>query len=218
VTTRSRSWSMSRGGSLKGCPPSNAALAALFLERYVHGKQGHVRQEARPWAGIAIIGGLLAFHILLPPVGHHFGIEFGGHGAAPAHGASTPAVAPCGHCGPACFWGALAGWFVGVMVNAVLGAWASPLTWWQSARSGFLLGSSYTRLLRRLLHANLEPLRSRPLLVVNQHLHCVVGQVAKAAFYQGACLRLPQGRMPFLHHGTPGRGRLASKSRASKHP
>ncbi len=54
------------------------ALAALLLKPHGHGEHGHVQQEALPRAGIAIIGGLVAYFFLLAPIGHLFGIEIGG--------------------------------------------------------------------------------------------------------------------------------------------
>ena len=56
------------------------ALAALLLKPHGHGEHGHVQQEALPRAGIAIIGGLVAYFFLLAPIGHLVGIEVGGHG------------------------------------------------------------------------------------------------------------------------------------------
>ncbi len=77
------------------------ALAALLLKPHEHGEHGHVQQEALPRAGIAIIGGLVAYFFLLAPIGHLFGIEVGGHGAEPRH---TPAPQSFGPCVPVCFW------------------------------------------------------------------------------------------------------------------
>src|SRR5688572_20333037 len=64
------------------------AVAALLLKPHGHGEHGHTQQEALPRAGIAIIGGLIAYFFLLTPVAHMLGIEVGGHGpeaAASAH-------------------------------------------------------------------------------------------------------------------------------------
>src|SRR6185369_8260137 len=60
------------------------ALCALLLKPHAHG-DGHGHAEALPRAGIAIIGGLLAYFLLLAPVAHLFGIELGGHGAVESH-------------------------------------------------------------------------------------------------------------------------------------
>ena len=60
------------------------ALAALLLKPHAHGEHGHVQQEALPRAGIAIIGGLVAYFFLLAPIGHMLGIEVGGHGHSAA--------------------------------------------------------------------------------------------------------------------------------------
>src|SRR4051812_33427068 len=98
------------------------ALAALLLKPHGHGEHGHTQHEALPRAGIAIIGGLVAYFFLLAPIGHLVGIEVGGHG----HDATESAA----HTSAAALWalragvfalGAIAGWFVGIVVNHVLG-------------------------------------------------------------------------------------------------
>ena len=78
------------------------ALAALLLKPHGHGEHGHVQQEALPRAGIAIIGGLIAYFFLLAPIGHLVGIEVGGHGHGVPKQQPTRAPQLCGHCGPAC--------------------------------------------------------------------------------------------------------------------
>ncbi len=106
------------------------ALAALLLKPHGHGEHGHGQSEALPRAGIAIIGGLVAYHFLLAPVGHYLGIEVGGHGAPAPHDTS--------HANPATLWalragvflvGAIAGWLAGVIVNALLGAFFKVFNW-----------------------------------------------------------------------------------------
>src|SRR3954464_6214123 len=106
------------------------ALAALLLKPHGHGEHGHTQQEALPRAGIAIIGGLVAYFFLLEPIGHLVGIEVGGHG----HGGAEPAA----HTSAAALWalragvfalGAIAGWFVGIVVNHVLGAFFRGFNW-----------------------------------------------------------------------------------------
>jgi multidrug efflux pump len=91
------------------------ALAALLLKPHAHG-HGH-QQEALPRMGIAIIGGLLAYFLLVGPVGHMVGIEVGGHGAET-------------HASPAAVWGLklglfavglIVGYFVAKFVNMLLG-------------------------------------------------------------------------------------------------
>ena len=81
------------------------ALAALLLKPHGHGEHGHVQQEALPRAGIAIIGGLVAYFFLLAPIGHMVGIEVGGHGAGGAKPHRTRARAT--------LWALRAGVFVG---------------------------------------------------------------------------------------------------------
>jgi multidrug efflux pump len=119
------------------------ALAALLLKPHGHGEHGHTQQEALPPAGIAIIGGLLAYMFLLAPIGglfayafllapigHMIGIEVGGgHGAEPVAAAHTSA---------AMLWllrvgvfaaGAIVGWFAGIVVNGLLGAFFRAFNW-----------------------------------------------------------------------------------------
>ena len=67
------------------------ALAALLLKPHGHGEHGHAQQEALPRAGVAIIGGLVAYFFLLAPIGHLVGIEVGGHGHEPRGGRSRDA-------------------------------------------------------------------------------------------------------------------------------
>jgi multidrug efflux pump len=103
------------------------ALAALLLKSHGHGEGAHAQQEALPRAGIAIIGGLIAYVFLLAPIGHVFGIEVGGHGAQPSAHASAAAL-----------WalragvfaaGAIVGWLTGLLVNQVLGAFFRGFNW-----------------------------------------------------------------------------------------
>jgi multidrug efflux pump len=103
------------------------ALAALLLKPHGHGEHGHAQQEALPRAGIAIIGGLIAYFFLLDPVAHHFGIELGGHGHETAS-----------HTSALTLWllraavfavGAIVGWFAGVLVNRLLGAFFRAFNW-----------------------------------------------------------------------------------------
>src|SRR5688572_14010300 len=87
-----------------------------------HGHAAPAHAEALPRIGIAIIGGLLAYVFLVPPVAHLFGIETGGHGAE-SHGA--------GHGGGGGGWtllaiklvvfaaGVVAGLFAARVVNAL---------------------------------------------------------------------------------------------------
>jgi multidrug efflux pump len=106
------------------------ALAALMLKPHGHGEHGHVQQEALPRAGIAIIGGLAAYFFLLDPIGHMFGIAVGGHGA--------PAVEPGHEPSAATLWalragvfavGAIVGWFAGILINRLLGAFFRGFNW-----------------------------------------------------------------------------------------
>ncbi len=104
------------------------ALAALLLKPHGHGEHGHTQQEALPRAGIAIIGGLIAFEFLQTPVAHLLGIEIGGHGAAEA------AV----HVDIGKLWalriglfiaGAIVGWLASFAVNKLLGAFFRGFNW-----------------------------------------------------------------------------------------
>jgi multidrug efflux pump len=106
------------------------ALAALMLKGHGHGDHGHVQQDALPRAGIAVIGALIAYFFLLAPIGNLTGIEVGGHG----HGAAEATA----HDSEAALWalravvlvgGAIAGWFVGVIVNKLLGAFFRAFNW-----------------------------------------------------------------------------------------
>ncbi len=92
------------------------ALAALLLKPHAHGE--HETTEALPRAGVAVLGGLLAYFFLAGTVGGWFGIEFGGHGAE-----AEPA-------GATALWtlrmalfalGAVAGWMLSAAVNRLLG-------------------------------------------------------------------------------------------------
>jgi multidrug efflux pump len=105
------------------------ALAALLLKPHGHGEHGHSQQEALPRAGIAIIGGLIAYFFLLAPIGHLVGIEVGG-----GHGAAETTH----HTSAAALWalraavfaiGAAAGWFAGILVNRILGAFFRGFNW-----------------------------------------------------------------------------------------
>jgi multidrug efflux pump len=106
------------------------ALAALLLKPHGHSEHGHAQQEALPRAGIAIIGGLIAYFFLLAPVGQWFGIEVGGHG----HSAADTTA----HTSPAQLWalragvfavGAIAGWLASFLVNGLLGAFFRAFNW-----------------------------------------------------------------------------------------
>lgn len=99
------------------------ALCALLLKPHAHGHgQGHA--EALPKAGIAILGGLVAYFFLVAPIGHLVGINVGGHGH---EGDTGPKV-----------WllkavvfaiGAVAGYVAGGIVNRLLGAFFKGFNW-----------------------------------------------------------------------------------------
>jgi multidrug efflux pump len=112
------------------------ALCALLLKPHGHGHaagaadgnadghaDGHAHaSEALPRAGIAIIGGLLAYLFLVSPIAHLFGIEVGGHGAE-SHGASHGGGAALLAIKVVCFaLGVVAGIFAARAVNKMLGA------------------------------------------------------------------------------------------------
>ena len=99
------------------------ALCALLLKPHAHpAGDGHAHAhhapDALPRAGIAIIGGLLAYLFLVPPVGHALGIEAGGHGE-PAHGSPMALLALKAVVFAV---GAVAGLLLARWVNAFLGA------------------------------------------------------------------------------------------------
>src|SRR5262245_27929247 len=100
------------------------ALAALLLKPHEHGEHGHTQQEALPRAGIAIIGGLIAYFFLLAPVGGLLGIEIGGgHGPEAANAAAHTSAASLWALRAVVFaGGVVAGWFAGTLVNYLLGA------------------------------------------------------------------------------------------------
>ncbi len=104
------------------------ALAALLLKPHGHGEHGHVQQEALPRAGVAIIGGLLAYFFLLAPIAHLVGIETGGHGDA--EGAAHTSAAVLWALRAAVFvGGAVVGWFAGIVINRLLGAFFRGFNW-----------------------------------------------------------------------------------------
>src|SRR4051812_10778862 len=106
------------------------ALAALLLKPHGHGEHGHVQQEALPRAGVAIIGGLIAYVFLLAPIGHLFGIEVGGHGhGAPEVASHTNAVTLLALKVGVFAVGAIAGWFAGIVVNQLLGVFFRAFNW-----------------------------------------------------------------------------------------
>ena len=100
------------------------ALAALLLKPHGHGEHGHVQQDALPRAGIAIIGGLLAYTFLLTPIGHWLGIEIGAHGESHASAGALLALKA-----GVFIAGAVAGYFAGIVVNRVLGAFFRAFNW-----------------------------------------------------------------------------------------
>jgi multidrug efflux pump len=105
------------------------ALAALLLKPHGHGEHGHSQQEALPRAGIAIIGGLLAYFFLLVPIGHLIGIEVGGHGHG-AEGAAHPSATEIWALRAGVFLGgAIVGWFAGILVNWLLGLFFRAFNW-----------------------------------------------------------------------------------------
>ena len=92
------------------------ALCALLLKPHAHGEHAHA--EALPRAGIAIIGGLLAYVFLAAPVGHLFGIEMGGHGEEAAPAGAAAMILKAG----LFVVGAVAGLLAARAVNRLLGA------------------------------------------------------------------------------------------------
>jgi multidrug efflux pump len=106
------------------------ALAALLLKPHGHGEHGHTQQDALPRAGIAIIGGLVAYVFLLAPVAHLLGIEVGGNGHGGAESAHEASAATLWALRAAVFvGGAVVGWFAGIVVNKLLGAFFRGFNW-----------------------------------------------------------------------------------------
>jgi multidrug efflux pump len=103
------------------------ALAALLLKG--HGEHGHAKQEALPRAGIAIIGGLIAYVFLLAPIGDMFGIEVGGHGHSAEHSAEASASTLWALRAGVFAVGAVGGWFAGIFVNKLLAAFFAGFNW-----------------------------------------------------------------------------------------
>jgi multidrug efflux pump subunit AcrB len=98
-----------------------------LLKPHAHG-HGHAPQEALPRAGIAIIGGLLAYAFLLAPLGHLVGIEVGGHGAA-THGEPPSAAALWTLKAVVFALGAAAGWFIAATFNRLAVAFFKGFNW-----------------------------------------------------------------------------------------
>jgi multidrug efflux pump len=105
------------------------ALAALLLKPHGHGAHGQSHQDALPRAGIAIIGGLVAYFFLLAPIGHLVGIEVGGHGHAVEAASQTSAAALWALRATVFIVGAIIGWFAGIVVNKLLGAFFRAFNW-----------------------------------------------------------------------------------------
>jgi multidrug efflux pump len=109
------------------------ALCALLLKPHAahHGANNHgavQHAEALPRLGIAILGGLLGYFLLLEPVANLVGVEVGGHGS---HEGSA-------HADPLLVWGLkvevatagfIAGWFAGGIVNWLLGGFFRGFNW-----------------------------------------------------------------------------------------
>jgi multidrug efflux pump len=106
------------------------ALAAILLKPHGHGGHGHTQPEALPRLGIAIIGGLIAILFLQAPVGRLVGVEVAAHGET---GGEFAAAAS-----PAAVWalravllvvGGVAGWFLGMVINWILGILFRGFNW-----------------------------------------------------------------------------------------
>jgi multidrug efflux pump len=94
------------------------ALCAILLKPHAHGEHGH-QQDALPRLGIVLIGGLAAMFFLAATVAPMFGITIPGHGEASHGDVETKLLALRGGLFVA---GAVAGWFLAVLVNAALGS------------------------------------------------------------------------------------------------
>jgi multidrug efflux pump len=106
------------------------ALTTLLLKPHGHGEHGHTHQEALPRAGIAIIGGLVAYFFLLAPIGNLVGIEVGGHGHGAAEAASHTSATTLWALRAAVFaGGAIVGWFAGFLINQLLAIFFRAFNW-----------------------------------------------------------------------------------------
>jgi multidrug efflux pump len=106
------------------------ALAALMLKPHGHGQHAHAQPDALPRTGIAVIGGLVAYVFLLAPIGQLVGMEVGGHGSGSAESASHVSAGALWALRIAVFiGGTIAGWFAGVILNKLLGAFFRGFNW-----------------------------------------------------------------------------------------
>jgi multidrug efflux pump len=100
------------------------ALCAVLLKPHAHGEGPGHQQEALPKAGIAILGGLIAYVFLLGPAAHALGVaggeDAGGHGEPLAPAWLRMAVFAAG---------ALMGWLLSFAVNRILGMAFRAFNW-----------------------------------------------------------------------------------------
>jgi multidrug efflux pump len=95
------------------------------------------KKEAMPRLGVVLLGGLLAMFLLMPYVGPIFGIEVGHAGHGESHEAA-PATSPEAVSQSLTPWlvraglfaaGAVAGWFLSRLVNALLASFFAGFNW-----------------------------------------------------------------------------------------
>jgi multidrug efflux pump subunit AcrB len=103
------------------------AMAAMLLKPHSPNDPSH--QEALPRLAIALIGGLLAYFILLAPLGGLIGIDVGGHGPEAAAEATTSPVADWVLRAALFAVGLVAGWFAGVWINRAFAIFFRGFNW-----------------------------------------------------------------------------------------
>jgi multidrug efflux pump len=109
------------------------ALCALLFKghgasEHGHGEAGHAKKEAMPPIGLAILGGLVGYSWLTPPLLRLMGFETGGHGEH-ATAAQPSEVLLWGVRAGAFLAAAAASWFLAGLVNKVLGVFFAGFNW-----------------------------------------------------------------------------------------